>query len=167
MLVNNQEVEKRLSSPLNLLNRLRGGDRSPERAKAMSLFGVGSKKVVEVEADFNPFKSSKGEIEEVSEDNSPNPPTVDDLMGAADNKIKLEMVHNSALSVMSAAVSRIGILVPTLDKPEKLADIASKMSKIVGDIKDKNKTRGEDKQVHLHFYTPNQKAITDYEVVEV
>lgn len=172
MLINNNEAEKRLNSPLNLMNRLRRESPSSRSARnAMSLFT----KKDDSSNSFNPFSRSETSIsvpetkvitpEVVNENGSPK---LDDILDNAEDKVKMKLIHDNALDVLSASITQIKTRIPEINKAEKLADVATKMSKIVNDIRAERKgDDGKTKQVHLHFYTPERKKLDEFESVEV
>lgn len=175
MLVNSKDAERRLNSPDNLLNRLRReSPRSVSAKNAMSLFvrpdiqppqpipaitpssiyiPSNSEPVIEPEPDKTEDKAAKQ--------------VLDDLA----LEIKRESIHSAALDVLSKSVYALGekITAGEIGKPKDLADIARKMSGIVTDIKksgEDNKDK-DGKTVHLHFYTPERKKLSDFEVIDV
>lgn len=85
-------------------------------------------------------------------------------------KIKRETIQSAALDVLSKSVQALGqkITAGEVAKPKDLADIARKMSGIVTDIKKGEEPKDKDnKTVHLHFYTPERKKLSDFEVIDV
>lgn len=180
MLIKDDEMLERLSSPLNLMNRMRSNG-AATRNKAMGLFGLNQQKnpsSPNSPSSFKPIFTSPvdktGEIPETPtiEADEILPPAeikADDLIDNADSKIELAHAHNDALGVLNKAIKRMGQTVEDID-PEKLPSVINSVSKVVEGIR---KERAEaakaksGKEVHLHFYTPTQKALTDYEVVEV
>lgn len=187
MLLNDKEANERLSSPNNLLNRLRSasGRQDNSKGKAMSLFGMGAspssasqqvsriveQKKEEVVVSFkNPFSSI---------DYDPTPPSIpatipevkiDDLIDNADSKIKIETAHNEALDAMVKSVQQLKLHLSGMENPVKLADVASKMSKIVSSIRaERMKIASEEstRSVHLHLYSPEQKKIEQFEAIDV
>ncbi len=195
MLIRDDVAITRLSSPLNLLNRI------SKRKENLSLF-TGSKN-----NNLNNDSNSKSNtaISAVNvPDNSPvklsipvNSPSVtvsdnpaepnktltadeilpsedkelklDNLIENADNQIKLSNAHNTALDVLTRAVSMAGMKLDDV-KPEKLPAIIAATSKVVESIRRERSEAAKQsngRAVHLHFYTPQQKSLRDYEVLEV
>lgn len=137
MLIRNDEVEKRLNNPANLMNRLRGittsqnGSNDRVRNSAMSLFirpsgnkqetnqsRLGSEVSHSDKTFVNPFSkptnnlpaapSQPIEAELVSGDNKKEShPKTDDLIENADSRIKLSQVHNDALDAMGSLITRV------------------------------------------------------------
>jgi len=167
MLINSSKAQERLESSGNLINKLRAGlNKSESRSKAMSLFTGGNTKP-EQEVKFNipvfnePAKQEVlvPQILEASENN----PNIDQLLNNADDKIKLETVARDALGCLHSAISQLKQDIPNI-KSEKLADVAAKMSRVVSDIRER-KDKTEDKPVHLHFYAPQRRELSDYKEV--
>jgi len=179
MLVSDKEALERLGSPLNLMNRLSS---ARNKTNSMSVFGIGSshntKIVRESTPAFNPFKrqvslENTAPIPAPSSSSIPSPepkqPNLDDLVNNADSQVKLGLAHDEALGVLVDAVKMVKLKLDDI-KPEKLSSIISATSKVVDQIQrqriDANKGR-DSREVHFHFYTPTQKTMEDYNVIDV
>lgn len=181
MLINNKSAEERLKSPNNLFNKLRSAaSQQGKNRNVMGLFGVGRKEEGELRSGTKevngiklPVFESKSEVkipEVLPALNQPasglNSPTIDDLVNNPENNIKLEAVHDKALTTLHAAMNEINRRLPEVNKVKDLADIAAKMNKVVTDIRaEKSKRNDNIESVHLHFYTPERKKLTDYQEV--
>lgn len=179
MIVSDDDAISRLSSPLNLMNRLKSPS-SNGRRDAMGLFGINNKDK-EVRTSFNPFKREDPPEESTAlvpagkpEDNPPEtpaekPPSLDSLIDNADSQIKLASAHDEALGVLVDSVKMIKLKLDDI-KPEKLPAVIAATSKVVDQIQrqriDANKGQAG-KSVHFHFYTPTQRKVEEYDVVEV
>lgn len=110
------------------------------------------------------LSSSSGDL-----DHTQQSPTIDDLLDNSDGKIKLATVYNGALALMKDTIQELQVRVPEL-KADKLPAILAAASKVVTDIRreriEANKSKG-DREVHYHFYTPERKKLSDYEVIDV
>ena len=181
MLISNDEAAKRLNSPMNLFNQMRTSSFSQQKSRAMNLFGVGKKKdgpfdngTMTTAPDIQEGAAvvgSQSKAEEViipslvlDKEDSVN---IDSILDNAESKIKLETVHNIALDAMVSSIQRLKDTLVEVSKPEKLADIAVKMGKVVNDIRTEKNRAGNDRPVHLHFYTPEQRKISEYQEVTV
>lgn len=185
MLVSDKDALTRLSSPDNLMNRLRSAQGS-NRSKAMNLFGIGRDKpevidrVTEIKpAGFqNPFLSKSTEETSLVPSNNPtstppepadSEPKTDDLVSNADTQIQLAQAHDKSLETLVNAVKMLNVKLDDI-KPDKLPAVITATSKVVDQIQkqriDATKSR-QDRQVHFHFYTPTQKKIEEYNVIEV
>ena len=95
---------------------------------------------------------------------------LDELLDNADSNIKLGLAHNKALDTLSNAIDEVKIRIPEI-KADKLPSVITAMSKVVSDIQrqrvENKKANVDNRSVHFHYYTPTQKAVTDYEVIEV
>ena len=182
MIVNNNDAVARLASPMNLINRLRraNGNKS-ERSSAMSLFcGNGDKKPAEIQTIglVNPFlsvrvkESVKIEALQTSPKTSPEilqSETLDNILENHESQIKLGLAHDEALKLLN---NSIALLSTKLDdvKADRLPSVISAASKTVESIRrERNEVskNGKDKEVHYHFYTPQQKTLSDYEIIDV
>lgn len=174
MIINDKSANERLNSPFNLMNKLKNSSRK----NAMSLFIPASPKKEQenhketssiikeqtVRESFNPFSSEstgafKGE----------NIPNLDNLIENNETQIKLTQAHDKALELLNNSVA---ILSAKLDdiRPDRLPQVIVASGKIVESIRrERNEARknGTEKEVHYHFYTPKQKNISDYAVIDV
>lgn len=163
MLVSNSSALARLNSEKNLINQLKN---KKNNKNPMSLF-VGNKKEIIVEKQevktFNPFEKIKiSEIEKTEE------PTINSLIENNDQQIKLATAHDSALKVLTDSVA---LLATKLDdiRPDRLPSVITATSKVVESIRKERSEavkNNKGKEVHYHFYTPIQRKIIDYEVIE-
>jgi hypothetical protein len=183
MILNNKDAMSRLESPMNLINRLRS-TASPKN-NAMSLFGIGNnktttqKKIVEVKT-FNPFivsetASQKIEsleplgLEKTESSLQILPTTIDNLISNSDNQVKLSLAHDRALGILNEAMSELSIRLNEV-KADKLPSIITATSKVVESIRKErilSRANGSEREVHYHFYTPEQRKISDYEIIDV
>ena len=184
MLLTNKEVESRLNSPLNLMNRLRS--RSDSRTNAMSLFippKINKQEDrISKEKLFNPFedikitKSIKNNIN-ITEVNTAAPPSEQDQNTASlsnlienhESQVQLGLAHDTALKLLNNSVT---MLADKLDdiRADKLPGVVTAASKVVESIRrerSESSKNSKDKEVHYHFYTPQQRQISEYEVIDV
>lgn len=166
MLVSDSAAVARLNSPLNLINRLK---ENGNRKNAMNLFGIGreskdlikkEESIIEVKSSFNPFKK----IEEKKEE-----PQIENLIDNHDSQIKLATAHNDALEVLTSAVAMMKLKLDDV-KADKLPAVITATSKVVESIRKERAEatkNGKDKVSHYHFYVPEQRKISQYEVLEV
>lgn len=178
MLVSDKDALERLSSPMNLMNRLKSASGS-QRRNSMGLFGIGRDNTKPAVSTFqNPFhKSEETSLVIPSKDlpetpaDSPesNEPSLDTLVNNADSQVQLALAHDEALKTLVNSVKLMNMKLDDI-KPDKLPSVISATSKVVDQIQrqriDANKERGN-RSVHFHFYTPTQKRMEDYDVVEV
>ena len=175
MIISSEEAVKRLDSPLNLMNRIRdnGHASSSTRSRAMELFGIGKKKENSDKIEAIPYLLSPQPSDndhssgiKVPEVLIPEESNVEDIIDDANAKIKLSLAHDAALDTLVKSLQTINGKLDEIP-PKQLVSVASATSKIVNEIRtERNKTVGT-KSVHLHFYSPEQKKISDYEEVTV
>jgi hypothetical protein len=152
MIINNEDAVKRLNSPLNLINRL-AATKSNAKAKAAMAIFIPPKKQPEA-AKLNDKSDA---------------PTLDKILENNEAQINLGLAHDSALKLLTNSISRLSSNLEEV-KADKLPAAIMSASKVVESIR---RERAEalksnrDREVHYHFYTPEQKQITDYEVIEV
>lgn len=103
---------------------------------------------------------------------NPLPPVaLEDILEDSDRKIKLSLAHDEALGLLTDSVSMLRTKLDDVNAA-KLPGVISAASKVVEGIRKErielSKSSGAaGKSVHYHFYTPAQKKITDYEIIEV
>jgi len=161
MIVNDKQAAARLASPMNLINKLRSTTSSKPRNAAMSLFIRPS--VPEIKKDsFNPFEKQPPSalIPQTSE---PEPTKLDDILSNNEAQISLGLAHDKALKLLNNSVDMLSTKLDDI-KTDKLPQVIAAASKVVESIR---KERNESKEVHYHFYTPEQKKVSDYEVIDV
>lgn len=170
MIINDKEALNRLHSPMNLLNQL-NSLKSNNRKNAMSLFvGAATPIKQEVKLTFNPFSESKVEEykEPVPSTHHEITPTLDNLIENSTEQVRLSLAHDAALGVLNSAVA---LLQTKLDdvKADKLPSVITATSKVVESIRRERleSSKTKDREVHYHFYTPEQKKISDYEVIDI
>lgn len=192
MLINDEEMNKRLNNPLNLLNRMKSGLSSNKQA-AMNLFVPSSEKkekkeestpasvVVQTEKDrvevafVNPFpKVQETHLVPSSKVTTPLPvdsPSSDEILDDGDAKIKLALAHDSALDLLTDSISSLKKRVNDGEiKASSLPSVIKSASSVISDIRKERLERekgNRDIEVHHHFYCPEQKKITEYEVIDV
>lgn len=171
MILNNKEAEGRLSSPLNLINRLK--TESP-RKSAMSLFikplvlpREEEKTIKEVKQEilFNPFESKKLVLPEIPSSS----PTLDNLIPNNQEQVKLNLAHDKALSILNSAMEELELRLSEV-KAEKLPSVITATSKVVEGIRRERleaSKNNKDREVHYHFYTPEQKKVSQYDIIDV
>ncbi len=179
MIINDSEALKRLNSPMNLINQLRNnGNGNSKRKNAMSLFIRPNIEKIEPKPEdltvtFNPFENSSSHPTNSTE---PQPAifeqsqtSLDSILKNGEAEIKLGLAHDRALELLNRSVD---LLTAKLDdvKADKLPSVISAASKTVENIRRERSERdknNKDREVHYHFYTPEQKKLTDYTVIDV
>jgi hypothetical protein len=179
MLINEKAANARLTSPMNLMNRL--NSLSNPRKTAMSLFippkvdvSVVKQQVKEDKILFNPFENKNIALPtqvpaSTPSISAPAEPTIDNLIENHDAQVKLGLAHDKALTILNDAMSELSIRLSEV-KAEKLPAVITSVSKVVEGIRRErieSKKNDKDKEVHYHFYTPQQKKVSDYEIIDV
>jgi hypothetical protein len=186
MIVNDKDAAKRLASPMNLINRLKSSD---SRNSAMSLFGIGKKKdefiitevdcikkEITIESSFNPFSTKEQSSSLVPSVipsqvplSSPQSEGLDNILENHESQIKLGLAHDKALDLLNRSVEALSLKLDDV-KADRLPAVISAASKTVESIRRERSEaakNGKDREVHYHFYTPVQKRVADYEVIDV
>ena len=176
MILSDDDLKKRMTNPMNLLNKPKGNI-SSARENAMSLFIKPSLSKVEEKKDSSvpvtaltpadsPFEKP---VEETPAKESAIEIGTDELIEDADARINLAAAHNNAIAVMNTAIGRVKNGIEDIDV-RKLPGVITAMSRVVSEIQ---KTKLEHEKINKgtevfhHFYMPEQKKIEAYEVIEV
>jgi hypothetical protein len=177
MILSDDDLKKRMTNPMNLLNKPKGNI-SSARENAMSLFIKPSLSKVEEKKDSSvpvpaltpansPFEPAK--TQEIPVKESAIEIGTDELIEDADARINLAAAHNNAIAVMNTAIGRVKNGIEDIDV-RKLPGVITAMSRVVSEIQ---KTKLEHEKINKgtevfhHFYMPEQKKIESYEVIEV
>lgn len=133
MLLTDDEIQDRLESPLNLMNRLK--EISGKKEKVSYLPEKEKKPVKEDDDDFN-----NQSLAPVSDSLPFQPPSIEELIDNFENRIRAGQIVNSALEVMQTTVDQLRVRVLDDDvKPEKLSRIAGDMSKVIDSFRGEKK----------------------------
>ena len=123
MIMNNEEVQARLESPLNLINRLRELGRN-DKIAAMPVIDVSSSKHSAVVPEL--------------------PPSIDELMDNFQDKVKLAGIKTAATDTLKTAIDVLGSRLSEAREPERLSKIAGDMMKVIDTINgDRREARNE------------------------
>lgn len=182
MIINEKESAARLNSPINLINKLKSNG---SRKSAMSLFIRPSfakpeetkmavaeqpkveilKKEEELKAivTFNPFEIAK----QSNKESSPRV-SIDDLIENNETQVRLAHAHDQALELLNNSVALLSTKLEDV-KADKLPSVISAASKVVEGIRKERRELNEssDREVHYHFYTPEQRKVSEYKVIDV
>ena len=168
MILSDDEVAKRLNSPLNLINRLAAlgedNNRKKESRNAMNLF-IRLKQ--EAPKPSGPVQIPSIPANPINLEDQPA--TLDSLIQNHEAQIQLGLAHNNSIDLLNRS---IGLLSAKLDdvKADRLPAVISTASKVVESIRREraeSAKNNREREVHYHFYTPQQKKIEDFEVIEV
>lgn len=133
MILDKNEIDERLASPNNLLNRLR------------MLTGGNKKDIVSIpRAVFNDSKSA--------ETHPSLPPDIDKLVEDVEDKVNTAKCYSSAKSVLAISLESLKSRIIEVDSPAQLSKIALDMGRIVSDF-DANKNASTDRTIPI-IYRP-------------
>jgi hypothetical protein len=197
MIISTDSADKRLKSSNNLMNRLSELRSVKKSSHAMDIFTNKSNKAVPTassiqasqespEANVEPFArqqdaKSFAPFEEPTTKKNPTVeglalavreqiPRLEDLVSNSTEQVKLGLAHDTALRILQESMEHLHTRLQDV-KADKLTQVISVTSKVVEGIRreriEVKKNQGVDKEVHYHFYTPEQKKIEDYEVIDV
>lgn len=129
MILTDEQIQERIESPLNLLNRL--------------------KSITSLQTTSPCFPPSSEQI-------------IDDLT----EKLAYGSIKSKAAGIMTAAMDELKIRLPEVTKPEKLAQIASEMSKVVN-AADSNKREERSDKPQIIIYAPQVVSENHFETMLV
>ena len=133
MILTDDEIQERIESPLNLLNRLKsqlGTQRHHPTSQIPSL-----------------------------------PPTSSDIIEDLEDKIANTTTRSKAVGILNSAMDELSKRIPEVQKPEKLAQIAAEMSKVVS--QQDNRNQGNKPLSQIIVYAPQMQQISNYDIVDV
>lgn len=96
-------------------------------------------------------------------------PNLDILLDNAESNIKLGLAHDKAVNLLHDSLEKLSLKLDDI-KADKLSAVISAASKTVESIRrERNEAakQNKGKEVHYHFYTPTQRKLSEYEVIEV
>ena len=190
MIISSKDAAARINSPDNLINKIRSNGRNNN--SAMNIFtrkeiskdsqavqqSVQDHIPVNIPVDIpaevpeqaiqpwvNPFKTEST----IPVERSETEPTLDDLLEDSETNIKLATAHNNAVTLLHNSIDMLSTKLDNV-KADKLPSVIAAASKTIESIRrERNEAakNSKGKDVHYHFYTPVQKKLTDYEVIEV
>jgi hypothetical protein len=147
MILDSEDVDKRLSSSNNLLNRLRNLTNNglgvkdfhkiPE-SDSDKILNIPSLPAVPVELDVTNLPESESESED-------EVPSVEALVNRASTKIKLGLAHETALDVLISSAQQLKERIDCydVDDAKTLSKIAGDMSKVVVGIRNSENKKNE------------------------
>lgn len=146
MILNDTEVNNRLESPLNLINRL---NQLNKRTTGMELFGVNQK--------IRDNERSAG----ISTSDYDDP--LDEIIPDSAEKIKLGIVKTKALDVLHDSLQSLHIRLPEIGKVKDLSTIAKDMNHILT-AEDSKKSNNHSQVI---IYKPIINELSKYETLVV
>jgi len=152
MLMTNEQVEQRLSSPDNLTNRL-AALRNPNVGTAkngLSDFGIPNVSRLKNTDNVLPFM----------------PPSVESLVENIKEKINLRLAEEGATGVLLDSISQLRQRLHEVESPNQLSKIASDMGKIVIGINRSESDKKVNNFNQLIVYKPIMTNETHYESVK-
>jgi hypothetical protein len=159
MILSNDEVDKRLTSTSNLLNRL-------------NILSNGGLAVKDTHKPIQPVPVSQDSHEPELVDQSDNlePPSVEDLIDNARNKIALGLATETALDVLCSSTRELKTQLDmgAVEDPKLLSRIATDMSKIVVGIRNSEKSKNDGpSQQQVIIWKPIIQNESHYETIHV
>lgn len=164
MIISDDAALKRLNSPMNLINKLKNAaTRVPH---AMQLF-TGPP----ASSAFNPFARIEKSLlpKKPVETPEPEATTLDTILANSESQIRLGLAHDKALDLLVRSTDMLSLKLEDVSA-SKLPAVIAAASKTVESIRrERNEAskNNKDREVHYHFYTPEQRSVSEYEVIEV
>lgn len=143
MLLSDDEIQERMESPLNLLNRLKSS-----LSRAVNLPHIPSNSPTDSHT-ISPVL----------------PPSSSDIVADLEDKIANGGTRSKAVGILNAAMDQLRVRIPEVQKPEKLAQIAAEMAKVVN--QHDNRNTGDKELAKIVVYAPQIQSIENYQIVNV
>ena len=185
MIISDEEVERRLNSPSNLMNKLRSKTSiNPARKGMMELFTKRKQLENELESkqsepsgysDISPRidtdrnRDKDTDINRNIDINRDTETTLDSLIQNHEAQIKLGLAHDKSLDLLTRSVNMLSEKLDDVNA-SRLPSVVMAASKVVESIRKErleSRKTDKDREVHYHFYTPQQKKVEDYTVIDV
>jgi hypothetical protein len=197
MIVKDNDAIKRLNSPMNLINRLKNVTGSRNNAMQLFGIGRFTDKKAsedepakleakletlseEVTVTFNPFnkkEESQTSLLPQLRSSSLNLPQetpasdikLDNILDNTESKIRLGLAHDNALDLLNRSVEMLSAKLDDV-RADRLPTVIAAASKTVESIRKERleaSKNEKDQEVHFHFYTPTQKPMSEFEVIDV
>lgn len=93
------------------------------------------------------------------------PPKASEIIDDLDDRLKNNSTRSKAVSILNAAMDELKIRIPEVQRPEKLAQIAAEMSRVVSH-QDSKGNEGK-LQSQIIIYAPQMQKIENYDIIEV
>lgn len=93
------------------------------------------------------------------------PPKASDIIDNLDDRLKDTSTRSKAVRILNAAMDELSSRLPEVQKPERLASIATEMAKVISH--QDNKSAGERLTSQIIVYAPQVQNIENYDIVEV
>lgn len=127
---------------------------------------------------FNPFPKTETAL--IPSASIPAPPAtapvnqseetnLDNLLEDNQANIKLALAHNNAVSLLGEAITTLSTKLENV-KADNLPRVIAAASRTIEAIRRERSEatkQNKGKEVHYHFYTPVQKKLEDYNIIEV
>jgi hypothetical protein len=109
MLIEDEELKRRIESPSNLLNRLKTITTSRDRTSSLPVINIPAL-----------------------------PPSADEVIDDIEKKITIGSIKGKALGIMSSALDELKEKLPEIGKPDKLSKVIADMSKVYDSVENRN-----------------------------
>ena len=93
------------------------------------------------------------------------PPSAEDIIDDLDDKLKNTSTRSKAAGILNAAMDELKIRIPDVQKPEKLAQIAAEMSKVISNHDNKPNTGNTVGQIIV--YAPQVVSLDNFDIIDV
>lgn len=176
--ISDKDIEERVSSPQNLINRLsiheiskqgkKEGDVNtpPEIQKVIAqLANDKVEKAGELAKAFNVSDALVSNLKAGEIVHGQKSPALQEVIG----KIKSRRGDAESLAItnLMASLEPLKDLIPQIKSAKKLTSVAKDMAIIANHMADKSDAQNTGANVHLHLYGPKQKSVNDYEIIDV
>lgn len=93
------------------------------------------------------------------------PPSSDTIIDNLQEKISIGSIKSKATAIMTAAMDELKSRMPEVQKPERLAQIASEMGKVINSVQ--AKVENNNIAASIVIYAPQQRVMEDYDIIDL
>lgn len=119
-----------------------------------------------IESPLNLLNRLKTSLSRATHPTSPSlPPKAEDIVSDLEDKIKNNSARSKANSIMLSAMTELEKRIPEVQKPEKLAQIASEMSRVISNHDAKPSSGNITSQIIV--YAPQIQSLDNFDIIDV
>lgn len=169
MILSEKLAAERLASPLNLMNRLKSLSAATPKKDGMKIFFPSPASPIRENKTFAPKPQAPVNRDIERPVQQTIHPGIENLIPNSDKQVELALAHDRALGLLNTAITTLATKLDDV-KPERLPSVIAATSKVVESIRKERSEaakQGANKEVHYHFYTPQQNKVTDYQIIDV
>lgn len=95
------------------------------------------------------------------------PPKAEDIVADLEDKLKHSSTRTKATSILMAAMTELERRLPEVQKPEKLAQIATEMGRVISATDDARRNNGGNINSQIIVYAPQVQKLENFDIIDV